>query len=298
VVSLTSDKKSKQFFVHRLVLYTFVGEPISPDMTCDHVNRIRHDNRVENLRWATSQQQRSNSVGPIVAAGKAVLQTSLGGEIIARFPSVSKAGRVLKVKRDTVAAWIKSKKVLSSGNVKSMLTHEESPSDGTEQWKTITVDGAPLQVSNLGRVNHTRVSSGSINTNGYVTFSFAGKHRYIHRLVARAFLGEPSAPGFVVHHKDSDRTNNRAANLEWVTPKENSEKSVNEGKMGRMRRQIFRCDDAGEVIQAYKSVREAAKEMGMANPQELHAAARRDYRCRGYKWKLGDKGVQPPDVRS
>jgi hypothetical protein len=42
----------------------------------------------------------------------------------------------------------------------------------------------------------------------------------VHVLVAEAFLG-PRPEGQEVNHKDFERTNNRLANLEWVTKKEN-----------------------------------------------------------------------------
>jgi hypothetical protein len=39
--------------------------------------------------------------------------------------------------------------------------------------------------------------------------------------VARAFFGEPG-PGQVVHHKNANRSDNRAENLEWVTRQQNN----------------------------------------------------------------------------
>ena len=42
----------KNFFVHRLILMTFVG-PCPPGMVCCHNNGIGTDNRLCNLRWDT-----------------------------------------------------------------------------------------------------------------------------------------------------------------------------------------------------------------------------------------------------
>lgn len=49
-----------QYRVHRLVAETFLPNPDNKP-TVDHINRIRDDNRVDNLRWATHREQRDNS---------------------------------------------------------------------------------------------------------------------------------------------------------------------------------------------------------------------------------------------
>jgi len=48
---------------------------------------------------------------------------------------------------------------------------------------------------------------------------------YVHRAVALVFVENPYAKP-IVNHKDSNRQNNEISNLEWVTPKENSEHGV------------------------------------------------------------------------
>ena len=58
------------------------------------------------------------------------------------------------------------------------------------------------------------------------------KDRYVHRLVAEAFIENPSNKP-CVNHKDCNRANNSVDNLEWVTYKENNEYTLKVGHMVR-----------------------------------------------------------------
>lgn len=46
-------------YVHRLIALTFHGEPPQADCHADHINGDRTDNRAENIRWLTPQENRS-----------------------------------------------------------------------------------------------------------------------------------------------------------------------------------------------------------------------------------------------
>ena len=57
-VSLCKDGKQKSYPIHRLIMLHFVPNPCN--LKCiDHINRIRTDNRIENLRWSS---HRDNSI--------------------------------------------------------------------------------------------------------------------------------------------------------------------------------------------------------------------------------------------
>lgn len=60
-VALTENKQIKFIDIHRLVLMAFVGLP-PKGMECDHINRVRDDNRLENLRWVTKIENEANKL--------------------------------------------------------------------------------------------------------------------------------------------------------------------------------------------------------------------------------------------
>lgn len=111
-----------------------------------------------------------------------------------------------------------------------------------EIWKDIEGYEGIYQVSNMGRVKSLprkmrngagyKMSKERILKNNwcegyaYVHLYDKEKHRVarsVHRLVALAFVPKDrDLPNLQVGHKDEDSKNNRADNLEWVTPKENS----------------------------------------------------------------------------
>ena len=52
-------QRKKQLGVHRIVAETFIPNPENKSEV-DHINRIRNDNRVENLRWVTRLENAQN----------------------------------------------------------------------------------------------------------------------------------------------------------------------------------------------------------------------------------------------
>ena len=58
-VCLCKDGKGKTFLLHRLLGKHFIPNPDNKP-TIDHINRIKTDNRLKNLRWATQSEQNQN----------------------------------------------------------------------------------------------------------------------------------------------------------------------------------------------------------------------------------------------
>lgn len=104
------------------------------------------------------------------------------------------------------------------------------------EWKPIESHRGLYEVSRCGQVRKT---DGSIigqwpNSLGYliVRLSRPRIQARVHRLVAGAFLPNPNQLP-VVNHLDSDRSNNKADNLEWCTQADNLRHASDLGRMQR-----------------------------------------------------------------
>lgn len=58
-VGICTDKGRKHKLVHRLVLDTYVGLPKKGQLS-RHLNGVRADNRIENLRWGTPEENQAD----------------------------------------------------------------------------------------------------------------------------------------------------------------------------------------------------------------------------------------------
>ena len=107
-----------------------------------------------------------------------------------------------------------------------------------EEWRDIAGYEGYYMVSNLGRVKSLsrikwsglnggcyvstkdRILQGCVNDKGYKIVRLCGKQKYIHRLVAIAFIPNPYGLP-MINHKNEDKTDNKVENLEWCDAKYN-----------------------------------------------------------------------------
>lgn len=97
-----------------------------------------------------------------------------------------------------------------------------------------------------GRTRHYAESEATIyqNKSGYFVIKLSGRNggqMLLHRLVAKMWCEKPDGAN-QVNHKDGNKGNNSAENLEWVTAKENMQHGIKTGLY----------DELGDIHQRYK----------------------------------------------
>lgn len=92
-----------------------------------------------------------------------------------------------------------------------------------EQYKTHP-KYSYIMISNLGRLYNTNINRYLLQTqndDGYLKISVDGTTKFVHRLVAEAFVANNCTSNNTVEHINGLRTDNRAVNLKWVNMAEN-----------------------------------------------------------------------------
>lgn len=124
------------------------------------------------------------------------------------------------------------------------------------------------------------------NNKGYLQVSLNYKVYYIHRLMAFTFIPIIDTSKNVVNHINSIKTDNTLENLEWVTRKENVNKSLISISHPRRVLQIDR--ETNEVIASFDTVTQAAEHIKLTRYAISKACLGFNKTAGGYEWKYED----------
>ena len=143
-----------------------------------------------------------------------------------------------------------------------------------EEWRDIIGYEGYYSISNMGRIKglnrqvnnnggikyiKERISKITIKPNGYASIHLNSyryfKNKYIHRLVAEAFIENDNSL-LEINHKNEIKTDNRVSNLEYCTRAYN----MNYGsRKEACNKQVHKYDFEGNYIESYASGVEASK---------------------------------------
>lgn len=127
VVLCPNSKVRQKRFVHRLVAIAFIDNPNNL-LEVDHINTIKDDNRVENLRWVSRSNNQLNPITRIRLSNKMkgnlgalnpksipIYQCDMNGSIIEKWANAQEYKRAMNLKKVGGIYLCLSGKLKSSG---------------------------------------------------------------------------------------------------------------------------------------------------------------------------------------
>ena len=216
-----------------------------------------------------------------------------------------------------------------------------------EVWRPAPSFEGYYEVSNMGRVKAVgRNKNGAIipmkkekmmaivNLSGYKAVAIRkgvpnGEQRliYVHRLVATAFVSNDDPVNKVtVNHKNENKWDNRAENLEWLSQKDNTNygtrnekaskalkgmvrteshcRHISEAKKGKRVPQavldaatkenskpVMQCSLDGKLIAIYSSISDAVRRTGFTGPLISRVCKGKASHHKGFVWYYADPSV-------
>ena len=115
-VLLYKNGNRKSVFIHKLVAEHFL-EPCANKNLVDHINGIKTDNKVSNLRWVDYFENSCGNPNTPTTQNRPVLQYTLNGNFIKEYRSAIQASKELNINQANIVHCLKGKYKYSGGYI-------------------------------------------------------------------------------------------------------------------------------------------------------------------------------------
>lgn len=253
-IQLTDDNgQRKNTSLHRVIATTFIPNTQNKK-TVNHIDHNTLNNSISNLEWASVSEQNKHKRKPnpekqMYVSSRAVWRIDKDTFArIEKYNTIMLASKwvfdngLTKVKefnggnniKTKICAVTRKRVDKSNGNYLRRTAfgfkweYDDETTLDDEVWREIPsnlVQGTKgYKISNMGRVMNTkgRITEGHNKPNSYKWVSIYPKQYLLHRIVAKIFIDNDDPEKIFVNHKDGDKANSKASNLEWVTPSGNA----------------------------------------------------------------------------
>lgn len=260
--------------LHTICILTFKGEKPGKDYSVDHIDRNPKNNHIDNLRWATKEEQAQNQKNK---QNTTIHQFTLDGIFVAKYLNLTDASEHTGIStrsisrsccENSIACGFKFKYV--DKDIKDKSDKNKDKVDTTykvdktnEIFTTIMYKNIILEVSTVGTI---KLDEEELNQNerfDYRSVRLNRKDVFVHRLVALAFIenDDPENKKRVIHI-DGNLSNNCYTNLQWAT---NSDVVKNYLKNKNTDYCIHKVDINNNIVKSYKTIKEAADDNNVDN---------------------------------
>jgi hypothetical protein len=305
-ITIIKNNKKKTFNVHCLVANHFIDNPENKP-TIHHKNNIKHDNRIENLEWATmSEQNKAINKSETAFLNKSnkisITRNDLLVEnnIIEKYHSIGEAAKwIFDNKLTSITEFNKNTNSIISSKICAVANGHRNIAYGfkwkysleknleNEIWKEISLEFTNNKpnyfISSLGRYKNNKGHIIDVKySSGYKRIRISIKKYLLHRLVALTFIPNPYNKE-QVNHIDGNKLNNSVANLEWVTNQENQIHKVNTG-LYKGRQKIIHYSLDMNIIQKFDSINEASRKLNICKNIISRNCQGKNTKC-GYQFR-------------
>lgn len=296
VILESDDGKTEAQYVARLVAISFLGA--TGQFFVYQRDRDYANCHVDNLEVTTEMRGFSKWKPAGIPVGRYELD---GETLIKTYPSISAAVRSLE---DGPSAFL-LKAACSDGRELhgSVWKLMAQPSPRLKAPAGVTLPDLPNYiVCRNGKIfgkRHARYVSQTESKYGYMRVNLrrrdgTEKNYAVHRLVCQAYHGPPPDAKSQVNHKDLNKLNNSASNLEWTSPADNMAHFF-DSEFSPRKPVICTDKKTGRDLWWYESAEAAALDLKEPCPGHISAVCRGDAGKKtayGHGWRFAEPGEE------